>query len=107
MTRFKSYKYPLKHPGKGFTFSILFFLVKPGYPRRWPKLISWPGWQGLPKRPSADEEEGRTPNLVSEESMPTAPPGPLGYIFYSLSIYNLILKAFIIKIRTNTFVLEI
>jgi hypothetical protein len=58
--------------------SSSFFLVKPGYPRRWPRLIPWPGWQGLPKRPSADEEEGRTLNLVSDESMPTAPPGPLG-----------------------------
>jgi len=60
-------------------FMTLFFLVKPGYPRRWPRLIPRPGWQGLPKRPAADEEEGQTPNLVSNESIPTAPPGPLGW----------------------------
>ncbi|KAI9388343.1 hypothetical protein POPTR_009G048602v4 [Populus trichocarpa] len=29
-----------------------------------------PGWQGLPKRPAADEERGRTPDLVSDESAP-------------------------------------
>jgi hypothetical protein len=28
------------------------------------------GWQGLSKRPAADEERGRTPNLVSDESAP-------------------------------------
>jgi len=56
----------------------IIFLVKPGYLRRWPRLISRPGWQDLPKRPSAEEKEGRTPNLVSDESMSTAPLGPLG-----------------------------
>jgi hypothetical protein len=60
---------------------FFFFFVKPRYPRRWSRLISQSGWQGLPKRPSADEEEGRTPNLVSDESMSTAPPGPLRYVF--------------------------
>ena len=64
-----------------FVFSLFFFFVKPRYPRRWPRLIPQSGWQGLPKRPSADEEEGRTPNLVSDESMSTAPPGPLRYVF--------------------------
>jgi len=29
-----------------------------------------PGWQGLSKRPAADEERGQTPNLVSDESAP-------------------------------------
>jgi hypothetical protein len=32
-----------------------------------------------PQASCSDEEEGQTPNLVSNESMPTAPPGPLGW----------------------------
>ena len=32
-----------------------------------------PGWQGLPKRPAADKERGRTADLVSDESAPNCP----------------------------------
>ncbi|KAJ6905848.1 hypothetical protein NC652_023564 [Populus alba x Populus x berolinensis] len=40
-----------------------------GYPERWPRLILFrTGWQVLPKRPAADEERGRTPNLISDKS---------------------------------------
>jgi len=56
----------------------IFFLVKLGYPKRWSRLIPRPGWQGLPKHPSADKEEGRTPNLISNKSISIALPGPLG-----------------------------
>jgi len=38
----------------------------PGFAQTNPR----PGWQGLPKRPVADEERGRTPDLVSDESTP-------------------------------------
>jgi hypothetical protein len=42
-----------------------------GYPERWPKLIPLrTGWQVLPKGRAADEEKGRTPDLVSDESAP-------------------------------------
>jgi hypothetical protein len=49
--------------------SLIFFCVNqdiPGFVQTNPR----PGWQGLPKRPAADEERGRTPDLVSDESAP-------------------------------------
>ena len=50
---------------------FFFFWYNQGYPERWPRLIPFrTGWQVLPKRPAADEERGRTPDLVSDESTP-------------------------------------
>ena len=51
------------------TFLFFFFFVNqdiPGFAQTNPR----PKWQGLPKRPAADEERGRTSDLVSDESTP-------------------------------------
>jgi hypothetical protein len=49
--------------------SLFFFFVNQGIPG-FAQTNPRPGWQGLPKRLAADEERGRTPDLVSDESAP-------------------------------------
>ena len=49
--------------------SFFFFFLNqgiPGFVQTNPRSK----WQGLPKRPAADEERGRTSDLVSDESTP-------------------------------------
>jgi len=48
---------------------FFFFGVNQGIPG-FAQTNSRPGWQGLSKRPAANEERDRTPDLVSDESAP-------------------------------------
>ena len=48
---------------------FFFFFVNQGIPG-FAQTNPRPKWQGLPKRPAADEERGRTSDLVSDESTP-------------------------------------
>ena len=49
--------------------TFFFFFLNQGIPG-FAQTNLRPGWQGLLKRPAADEERGRTPDLVSDESAP-------------------------------------
>ena len=52
-----------------FVFTNIFFGVNQGIPG-FTQTNPRPAWQGLLKRPAADEEKGRIPDLVSDESAP-------------------------------------
>jgi len=60
-------------PGEGYI-----FLVKPGYFRRWAKLIPQSVWQNLFKYLSVNKKKDRISKLVSDKSILTALGRPLG-----------------------------